>query len=320
MCSKIAPALPMLSSHRLGPCRPSDCVHNISTFCSTAAASTFRPSGPRSASRTRTRPRLSPTRSRQGNVSSPTCRPDRTIGTCRWSLSIRPVPATSIKQCFYERNGSGYRVWYAIADVAAFVTPGGPLDTATRNRGETLYSPDLRTPLHPVEMSEASRQPAAGCRPSGRPLDHRHRRARPADSCGSTTSLRAVDRPARLSRLPDRHAGGHIAPVDRAATRNRETPPGRGAGKARHHPRSTGRRDRTERGRPLDSRPSGRVGHRVLQRRDQPADRDLCGRPDAASRRRGATNAAGSQQRCDRGTPPVRDRPRHPVAQRSGAR
>jgi exoribonuclease R len=55
-----------------------------------------------------------------------------------------------------ERSGDGYTVHYAIADVGAFVQPGDPVDTEARKRGETLYAPDRRTPLHPPELSEGA--------------------------------------------------------------------------------------------------------------------------------------------------------------------
>jgi exoribonuclease R len=55
-----------------------------------------------------------------------------------------------------ERRTGGYRVRYAIADVASFVAPGGAIDTEARLRGETLYSPDTRTPLHPPSLSEGA--------------------------------------------------------------------------------------------------------------------------------------------------------------------
>ena len=48
----------------------------------------------------------------------------------------------------------GHVVWYAIADVAAFVAPGDPIDEESRRRGVTLYSPDGRAPLHPPALSE----------------------------------------------------------------------------------------------------------------------------------------------------------------------
>src|SRR5690606_20606742 len=60
-----------------------------------------------------------------------------------------------------ERAGEGYRIRYAIADVPAFVEPGGALDAEVRLRGQTIYCPDTRIPLQPTEISEgaASRLP-----------------------------------------------------------------------------------------------------------------------------------------------------------------
>jgi exoribonuclease R len=55
-----------------------------------------------------------------------------------------------------RRDGGGYRVWYAIADVAAFVSPGSPLDREARARVETFYLPDGRVPLHPPLLSEGA--------------------------------------------------------------------------------------------------------------------------------------------------------------------
>ena len=45
---------------------------------------------------------------------------------------------------------------YAIADVASFVRPGGPLAAEILAARGTLYSPDRNTPLHPVELSEGA--------------------------------------------------------------------------------------------------------------------------------------------------------------------
>lgn len=70
-------------------------------------------------------------------------------------VAIDPPGATDLDQAYAgERRGDGYRVYYAIADVGAFLEPGGPIDLEARRRGVTLYSPDLRTPLHPPIISE----------------------------------------------------------------------------------------------------------------------------------------------------------------------
>jgi len=72
-------------------------------------------------------------------------------------LTIDPPGSTDLDQAMHiERRGRGYRVRYAIADVGAFVTPGGSIDAEAHRRGETLYSPDLRTPLHPPVISEGA--------------------------------------------------------------------------------------------------------------------------------------------------------------------
>ena len=70
-------------------------------------------------------------------------------------VTIDPPDSMDLDQALHiERTGDGYTVHYAIADVAAFVQPGDPIDQEARRRGETLYAPDKRTPLHPPELSE----------------------------------------------------------------------------------------------------------------------------------------------------------------------
>ncbi len=50
----------------------------------------------------------------------------------------------------------GHRVRYAIADVAALVSPGGPIDREAHRRGVTVYMPDRRAPLHPAAIGEGA--------------------------------------------------------------------------------------------------------------------------------------------------------------------
>lgn len=70
-------------------------------------------------------------------------------------ITIDPVGSTDLDQAFFaRRTRTGYTVFYAIADVAAFVTAEDPVDREARARGVTLYSPDLRTSLHPEVISE----------------------------------------------------------------------------------------------------------------------------------------------------------------------
>ncbi|HWS52140.1 MAG TPA: RNB domain-containing ribonuclease [Microbacterium sp.] len=69
--------------------------------------------------------------------------------------TLDPAGARDLDQAFHlERRGSGYTVRYAIADVPAFVTPGGAVDAEARRRGQTLYAADGSIPLHPPVLSE----------------------------------------------------------------------------------------------------------------------------------------------------------------------
>jgi len=70
-------------------------------------------------------------------------------------VTIDPAGSTDLDQALYlHRSGEGYRVRYAIADVPAYVSPGGSLDLETHRRVETVYAPDERTPLHPAVIGE----------------------------------------------------------------------------------------------------------------------------------------------------------------------
>jgi exoribonuclease R len=70
-------------------------------------------------------------------------------------LTIDPPGSTDLDQAMaLSRTADGYQVLYAIADVAAFVRPGGAVDAEAHRRGETLYAPDRRSPLHPTVLSE----------------------------------------------------------------------------------------------------------------------------------------------------------------------
>lgn len=80
-------------------------------------------------------------------------------------LTIDPPGATDLDQAVHIRRGgddpegredaaAGYTVHYAIADVPAFITAGGALEAETLRRGQTIYLPDGRIPLHPEVISE----------------------------------------------------------------------------------------------------------------------------------------------------------------------
>lgn len=70
-------------------------------------------------------------------------------------VTIDPPESMDLDQALYvERHGAGHRVYYAIADVAAFVSAGDPVDLEANRRGETLYGADAKIPLHPKVLSE----------------------------------------------------------------------------------------------------------------------------------------------------------------------
>ncbi|MGH3877729.1 MAG: RNB domain-containing ribonuclease [Actinophytocola sp.] len=72
-------------------------------------------------------------------------------------VTIDPPGAKDLDQAMLvERRPGGFRVHYAIADLGAFVTPGGALDREVRRRGQTLYLPDGNVPLHPTVLSEGA--------------------------------------------------------------------------------------------------------------------------------------------------------------------
>ncbi|WP_426169398.1 RNB domain-containing ribonuclease [Microbacterium sp. DWRC1-3] len=69
--------------------------------------------------------------------------------------TLDPEGSRDLDQAFHlERDGSGYTVRYAIADVPGFVVPGGAVDAEARRRGQTLYAADGSIPLHPRVLSE----------------------------------------------------------------------------------------------------------------------------------------------------------------------
>ena len=72
-------------------------------------------------------------------------------------VTIDPPGARDLDQAvLVERRGDGFRVRYAIADVASLVAPGGAVDAAARGRGVTVYMPDRRSPLHPDPIGEGA--------------------------------------------------------------------------------------------------------------------------------------------------------------------
>src|SRR5262245_14352003 len=71
-------------------------------------------------------------------------------------ITIDPPGSRDLDQAFFmAKLAEGYQVRYAIADVGFFVARGGALEHEAWRRGETLYSPDLKTPLYPPALSES---------------------------------------------------------------------------------------------------------------------------------------------------------------------
>ncbi|MBT2385005.1 RNB domain-containing ribonuclease [Streptomyces sp. ISL-11] len=73
-------------------------------------------------------------------------------------FTIDPPDSMDLDQAMYlaRRASGGFRVHYAIADVAAFVRPGHDLDAEAHRRVMTLYYPDRRLPLHPEIIGEGA--------------------------------------------------------------------------------------------------------------------------------------------------------------------
>ena len=69
--------------------------------------------------------------------------------------TMDPVGSMDLDQAFFlARDGGGYTFLYAIADIAAFVAPGGPMDVESHRRAETIYAAGHRIPLYPTVLSE----------------------------------------------------------------------------------------------------------------------------------------------------------------------
>jgi exoribonuclease R len=73
-------------------------------------------------------------------------------------ITIDPDGSRDLDQALHiaRSPSGGFVVSYAIADVAAFVRPGDPVDVEAHRRGTTLYAPDRRTLLHPPVLSEGA--------------------------------------------------------------------------------------------------------------------------------------------------------------------
>lgn len=79
---------------------------------------------------------------------------DRSDRTDLAFVTVDPPGAMDLDQAVHlERRGDGFRVHYAIADLGVLPLDGA-IDTEARRRGQTIYLPDGRVPLHPPALSE----------------------------------------------------------------------------------------------------------------------------------------------------------------------
>ncbi len=71
-------------------------------------------------------------------------------------ITIDPEGSKDLDQavCIHRNESGGFRVFYAIADVAAFVPPTGAIYAESLRRGQTIYLPDSPIRLHPPALSE----------------------------------------------------------------------------------------------------------------------------------------------------------------------
>ncbi|KQI69976.1 ribonuclease R [Loktanella sp. 3ANDIMAR09] len=69
-------------------------------------------------------------------------------------LTIDPADARDRDDAvLVQRDGDGFVIWVAIADVAHYVTPGSALDVEARKRGNSTYFPDRVVPMLPDTLS-----------------------------------------------------------------------------------------------------------------------------------------------------------------------
>lgn len=72
-------------------------------------------------------------------------------------VTLDPASSTDLDQAFViESAGGDLLLRYAIADVGWFVRSGDPVDAVAWARGETIYLPDGKVPLHPKVLSEGA--------------------------------------------------------------------------------------------------------------------------------------------------------------------
>ncbi len=72
-------------------------------------------------------------------------------------MTLDPASATDLDQAFaIQASGADSLLHYAIADIGAFVAPGGAIDQEAWARGVTIYLPDGKVSLYPKVLSEGA--------------------------------------------------------------------------------------------------------------------------------------------------------------------
>ena len=70
-------------------------------------------------------------------------------------VTLDPASSVDLDQAFaLEADGADILLYYAIADIGAFITDGDSIDTEAWVRGETIYLPDGKVSLYPKALSE----------------------------------------------------------------------------------------------------------------------------------------------------------------------
>jgi exoribonuclease R len=82
---------------------------------------------------------------------------DHADRTAKPFVTLDPTSATDLDQAFaIEASGPDLLLFYAIADVGAFVVPGGAIDREAWERGVTFYLPDGKVSLYPQVLGEGA--------------------------------------------------------------------------------------------------------------------------------------------------------------------
>ena len=213
------------------------------------------------------------------------------------------------------RDGDGYVVSYAIADLAAFISPGDPIDLEAQQARDDAVRRRLAGAAAPAADLRGRRVPAARPGVPGPALDHQGRRDRRGHRRHRRAGPGAVHRQARLRR---RAAG------DRRRQRGRDADAAQGGRRAAAGPRGGPRRGvpaaaragGLRRGRPVAPGVPGPAPVRAVERPDLAAHRHGRGVPDGLRPGRAAAYPAARRPPRRAAPAPHRPRARHRLAGR----